>query len=104
MIDSEIIPRFMKVPETTQRLAMSRTGELTTKAVPFTIFHYHDSWDWLMPVIAKMNEALEAEGNQYVQHIATMLTELEHALGRVDIKTCHLIVVNIIKWINDHKA
>jgi hypothetical protein len=57
---------------------------------------YHESWDWLMPVVEKIRKYVienEPFGNEYYQAI-------NNALIEVDIHDCYVEVVEFIKWHN----
>lgn len=59
---------------------------------PSQSFRYHASWDWLMPVVDKVNNIDAPDG---------MIDELSTALINVDIKTAYRILSNIITWYNN---
>lgn len=58
---------------------------------------YHTSWDWLMPVVEKINK-IHNEVDIYKQ-----LSKVMEALWLIDIRHLWLAVVEFIKWYNTQK-
>lgn len=56
---------------------------------------FHTDWNWLMPVIQKINETGYAGGITY---------ELKESLMAVDIGNTYKEVVEFIKWYNEGKT
>jgi len=54
---------------------------------------YHFSWNWLMPVIEKMNNTGDAWDEYSISHLAVCLVS-------VDIQATYNEVVKFIKWYN----
>jgi hypothetical protein len=57
---------------------------------------YHDSWDWLMPVILKMNNTEEWEKFE-ISHLSICLVS-------VDLEASYDEVIRFIKWYNDKQV
>ena len=67
-----------------------KTGEYTDPSE----FEYHESWDWLMPVVEKINTTGKGGG---------LLYGLRDSLLGADIETAFTEVVEFIKWYNENK-
>ena len=65
---------------------------LNDVSIPETMLYYYSSWDWLMPVVEKINDTGVAGG---------MLYDLREALTRVDIDLAWKEVIKFIKWHNE---
>lgn len=64
---------------------------------------YHSSWDWLMPVVEKINKTLEPlTVSLTVTTAGVFLTKIHNAICEVDIKLAHSEIVSAIKWYNDN--
>ena len=60
--------------------------------IPQYIPNYHTSWDWLMPVIEKIeNDGLDPHGM------------IDNALGSREIEDLHNVAVEFIKTYNDEE-
>jgi hypothetical protein len=60
---------------------------------------YKTSWDWLMPVIKRINEVNVSTDAMFDSiELSGMMDALERAVMRVDIKQAFQIVVSIVKW------
>ena len=55
---------------------------------------YHSSWDWLMPVVEKINAIHD------VTNIYNQLVKVMEALWLINIKQLWLAVVEFMKWYN----
>lgn len=63
---------------------------------------YHQSWDWIMPVMSKAKSAIKEAGWGTPTEKAA-LTRLKAALNEVyniNIKNAHFCLVRFIKWYN----
>ena len=58
-------------------------------------YHYHDSWDWLMPVIRKVLTSIDIDSLNYDTD------ELKFNVLDCDIEGAHKEVVEFIKQYND---
>lgn len=56
---------------------------------------YHESWDWLMPVVEQIHSFDEAEHTQ-------LDCEVYEAVGSVDRDRAYMAVINYIKWYYEH--
>lgn len=81
--DNELIEEFMGKPD----------------YIMPELLKYHKSWDWLMPVVEKIN-ALEMPDNFDFD----ILISLHEWICQVFIKNAYADVVTIIKWYNQNKA
>jgi len=62
---------------------------------------FHDSWDWLMPVVDKIYSS-----NEYVKYKDTMSGIFNEEPVRINskyISVTHKAVVEFIKWYNEQK-
>ena len=57
-------------------------------------YYYHTSWDWLIPVVERINNTGKAGGILYA---------LFNALGNADLENSYKEVVGFIKWYNKKK-
>lgn len=93
--DNELIAAFMGLPLTKEELLFEPGRR--TRTVPFTNWKYDTSWDWLMPVVEKINN-LPFESSRG--------TEILHAIRKyinlVQIADAHMYVVEFIKWFNEN--
>ena len=62
----------------------------------FDTLHFHESWDWLMPVVAKIYQSTEYVDDQIPTAKAIQINVLH-------ITNTHTDVVNYIKWYNKNK-
>ena len=56
---------------------------------------FHNSWDWLMPVVEKIDE-LEYE----LPEDSNLIGDITHGLVSLDIKMTYSAVVEFINWYN----
>jgi hypothetical protein len=64
-------------------------------------FKYHSSWDWLMPVVEKINEIFAPLTTPLIVTTAgVFLTKIHNAICEVDIKLAHSEIVSALKWYN----
>ena len=70
------------------------------------ILEYHKSWDWLMPVIKKIEQLDASIFNYHVSNMTYFITQ-RHLLLKLpintDILTVYNQIVDFIKWYNDAK-
>jgi hypothetical protein len=59
---------------------------------------YHSSWDWLMPVLKKIDES-EVELNED----SNLIGDITHGLVSIDIQMTFEAVIEFIKWYNENK-
>jgi hypothetical protein len=95
--DNELIAEFMGLPLTKDEVKF--TGG--TQKVPFQKWKYDASWDWLMPVVEKI-ETLEHTvliGQQYceIKH-QNYRTKHGKASAKTKIQAVFKAVVEFIKW------
>lgn len=62
---------------------------------------YHSSWDWLMPVVKKIQESYQGEEH----HIKSceLYSEIESMLKELKIEWVWQFVIKFIKWYNEIK-
>ncbi len=63
---------------------------------------FHSSWDWLMPVVAKINELIDTDGHSRGKAFVT-ISNSHDALVSANIKKVFKAVVEFIKWYNEDK-
>lgn len=82
-------------------------GSPQTKAI--IALQYDESWDWLMPVVEKINDLVGAEEEKPFwdapnnQELQEMIDELFDAITSVEIHWAVRVVVKIIEWYNKEK-
>lgn len=76
------------------------------KNYKFTELKYHSSWDWLMPVIAKINKTWEytnMNGDDFLP-AERIIQVIRLALGNVDYMSTFQQVIKFIEWHNSKTA
>jgi len=78
--------------------------------VPFSVdgLQYKYSWDWLMPVVEKIEGLRDSKGNAYRFSIDMCNAQIEGANieilgGAFKLDTTYKAVVEFIKWYNEQK-
>ena len=71
-------------------------------------YHYHDSFDWLMPVVKKCSESFEHHqyDSEEYYHITEEIFHPDYSLSEfmnADIEAVYNRVVTYIKWYNQNK-
>ena len=61
--------------------------------------HYHDSWDWLMPVVEKATK-IGSQTELAYYHIGRTFEEIKTALYIVHIEGVWAAVIKVIEWYN----
>ncbi len=82
--------------------------------VPVSALCYHESWDWLMPVVEKIENI---EDNRFLFQISTRQgfyaevrerfsyeTKIEDAWGKTRIEAVYNTCVEFIKWYNEDNS
>jgi len=75
-----------------------------TETVPVTLTYnerfqaYHSEWNWLMPVIIKINDLTVVNEKCFINY-----EKIESTLLELDIEKLHEAVVEFIKWYNQNK-
>ena len=59
---------------------------------------FHDSWDWLMPVVSEI-KTIGNIGDRFYEG----LDRLDTSIMEVDIELAYQNVVDIIEWYNENK-
>ena len=114
MTDNELIAEFMGVqPDHKELYQMDMesfemiqtyqeeddylTIEAGLQRIKFTPeqMKYHTSWDWLMPVVEKINNLLSKNRVEFGY--------MDECLQSDDIETRYIAVVEFIKWYNENK-
>lgn len=122
--DNELIARFMKVGEITQHFDSygikkpiywteannfrTRTYDLPDMSIKDFINEskYHTSWDWLMPVVEKINKTKNKYGSTDVIiyrmtcHVNDPEQIIVEATGKNMMEATYKAVVEFIKWHN----
>jgi hypothetical protein len=75
---------------------------------PIESMEYHTSWDWLMPVVEKIEGLRDSKGNAYRFIIDMCNAQIEGANieilgGAFKLETTYKAVVEFIKWYNEQK-
>lgn len=92
--DNELIAEFMGLPLTKEEYLFSGG----TKTVPFRKWQYHDSWDWLMPVVSRINQLwMGCGGAGELGQMCDQVT-LMHVSDKIE--RVYGAVVFFIKWYN----
>tara|TARA_R100001480_G_scaffold135528_1_gene132689 strand:+ start:644 stop:937 length:294 start_codon:yes stop_codon:yes gene_type:complete len=60
--------------------------------------HYHTSWDWLMPILGKIEDL-----NYELPEDSNLIGDITHGLVSIDIEMTFEAVVEFIKWYNQNK-
>src|SRR5687768_9741 len=116
--DNEIIAEFMGLP--LEKDEVQFTGG--TKKVPFQNWQYDTSWDWLMPVVEKLQEPEVKKGrivresaniqifykNCFIEYIdeeldATYDLHPNGVQGETKLEATYKAIVEFIKWYNSEK-
>lgn len=58
--------------------------------------HYHTSWDWLMPVIEKIDEICGIDLHEWNEYI-------DNSLCSKSLNTTYSACIEFIKWYNENK-
>lgn len=119
--NNKLIARFMGAKKTSNcssnELWIPRQTVCKTDTVELgrgNIIKYHKSWDWLMPVVEKIESFIFDEDNSYnvtigstnycvIQDSCGDTIEIIKDCGRTKIETTHKAVVEFIKWYNENK-
>jgi len=90
----------------------SKTGEIDV-AYPIPTLKYHSSWDWLMPVVEKIEKTKNSDGYKYqvdIQNNHCLIESSNYSssldkriYGEIKIKAVWLAVVEFIHWYNKQK-
>jgi len=72
-IELKLIPSFVKYTDANKLIAEFMGDDVlygqldycTDMAFPFDDLHFHESWDWLMPVVEKIESMRDSSGNAY---------------------------------------
>jgi hypothetical protein len=100
MSDNELIAEFMGFPLTKKSRTFSGTGH--DIEIPFMRWKYHESWDWLMPVVEKIeHEGYEVDIYKNCCEIPT--GDMIRTVEASKIEATHKAVVEFIKWYNATK-
>lgn len=100
--DNELIAQFMGLP--LYRDEVMFTGG--TRKVPFQKWQYHTSWDWLMPVVEKIEtlgfffiiKSTYVEVNRLYDPVTVSCAD-----GESKIQAVYKVVIEFIKWYNAQK-
>jgi predicted TIM-barrel fold metal-dependent hydrolase len=104
--NNELIAEFMGLPLTKQELEFS--GDRKFKTVPFQKWKYHESWDWLMPVVEKIESlgfifTIHSDAGYIGKH--WYKGNIPH-FGNVSenkITATYNVVIQFINWYNENK-
>lgn len=79
-------------------------GDRTSKHFGSKLLQYHSSWDWLMPVVEKI-EAIEDSDNYEVDIFGNccQIGISENAIGETKIEATWNAVILFIQWYNQNK-
>ncbi len=64
--------------------------------VPLKDLHFHKDWNWLMPVVAKINNDVFCHTYERLSKV----TEIRTAVGYAKIKFAYKKIIEFIKWYN----
>ena len=103
MENNKLIAEFMdlETPNGVYYEHLTKDGH-RSKLTHFMLLEYHESWDWLMPVVEK---CLEKHNNLIDGRdvIDTSYPSIAQALQVVSLKETYQAVVNFIKTYNNEK-
>jgi hypothetical protein len=109
--DNELIAEFMGIPYRKEYGPFSGeeyTAVKLTKNANWLIAHYNKSWDWLMPVVEKIED--ENPGTYFRIYrkkciVRTMksLIVFQKEVSATRIEAVYKAVVEFIKWWNENK-
>lgn len=113
MTDNELIAEFMGL----KSFEDSRYGTLWPSPLkaktPATCFGlcYHESWDWLMPVVEKICNLWRENVDQQNKPTTVKERDFDNAASKVTmlsidcgVNAAYINVVEFIKWYNNEKA
>ena len=85
---NKLIANFMG-----DKVLYSQLDYCTDEAFPFDDLHFHESWDWLMPVVQKCYKIDSHEA----------FNNLVDAVAILDIDATYKAVVQFIEYVNQNK-
>lgn len=101
MSDNKLIAEFMGLEQTPTGLFVTKKG-----AIRVWELEYHISWDWLMPVVEKINTMEPSEFNYHVDN----MTRFRMEQGKIQMlsitspmRIVYSAVLDFIKWYNKTK-
>lgn len=109
--NNKLIAEFMH-PEMLERERIEREGleisdNMSSKLMLYTndyeLMRYHDSWDWLMPVIDRINKVVPKDGLPKESTGWYAYYGLESVLALVDREAVLRHVLDFINWYNEWK-
>lgn len=81
----------------------NENGEIIIEYKPGSL-KYHTSWDWLMPVVEKINKLFEPFTEAlFITVAGNHLRNIHNALANVDIKTAWQRIIEAISWFNSRQ-
>lgn len=97
-MNKDITSRVAEFPEHNRLVTLDGDTELSSYYIWEDVL-YHDSWDWLMPVVRKImsNEAKSEEGKRYKTIIIATMQSL-------DISSLYDATINYILWYNNDRS
>lgn len=94
MNDNKLIAEFMGMtPHEHDSGCMIQMTHQGNEAVPVSSMQYHSSWDWLMPVVNKIED--------YLADNVGKVGYFDECLSSNDLEVRHQAVVEFIKTYND---
>ena len=100
--NNKLVAEFMGLDSFKDSLASLNQGKINIDIDVYEQAQYHTSWDWLKPVINKINSINKVELGD--------LVATDELIGNIhrDDRLCNLIqtheaVVEFIKWYNENK-
>ena len=98
---NRLIAEFMAEEPEVLMQDLKRAGTLES-------MHYHDSWDWLMPVVERIDSRTPYDPCVTVEYnwcsIKTLNGEFNiEVVGNSRIEATYKAVVEFIKWYNENK-
>jgi hypothetical protein len=100
MTDNEKIAQFMGLENTSVHYWITRKGRTHSNEL-----EYDTSWDWLMPVVKKINELMgDYERSPFwgLDNAREIVMRLGDSLCQVDIALTNKEVVQFIDWYNEN--
>ena len=93
MKNNKLIAEFMGISIDGEFAYIKDEGSPLEETMPINQMEYHNSWDWLMPVVDKCFQYGELH-NSYREQIIASLS------GVIDIEDTYKAVVEFIEWYN----
>ena len=101
---NRLIAEFMTTEPEVLKKDLQKAGTIES-------MHYHDDWNWLMPVIHKLWDTPVSPGPLYdkmtnikdkLNMINKITSAIKHFMLYGGVEQCSWAVIDLIKWYNKH--